>query len=216
MAVKEPWRVALSYLREAAGEDLFHHLQPTGFLEQYGERKINDILTLSGKREFSPLSSGAGRLFDAVSSLLGICSRNTFEGEASIALESLVTEGVDDAYPVDIHAEDRVSIDFSHAVLAIISDMKRGIERGIIAARFHNTVVAAVMRVVVKLSMIHNIKKTALCGGVFQNAYLSDKIRIGLEEEGLQVYEHAMVPCNDAGISLGQAYIARERIKAGT
>ena len=215
MAVKEPWRVALSYLKEASGEDLVTRLLPAEFLERHGEQKIRDILMLAGHRDFSPLSSGAGRLFDAVSALLGICSRNTFEGEASIALESFAREGIEEAYPADIHARDRISIDFSHTILAIIDDMKRGLDRGIIAAKFHNTIVQTVMRVVLKLSMVNNIRQTALCGGVFQNAYLSERIRKGLKEEGIQVYEHFMVPCNDAGISLGQAYIARERIKAG-
>ena len=215
MAVKEPWRVALSYLKEASGEALVHRLLPAVFLEQHGEQKIRDIMMLAGNRDFSPLSSGAGRLFDAVSALLGICSRNTFEGEASIALESFVTKDIEEAYPVDIHAQDPISIDFSHTILSIIEDMKRDMERGVIAAKFHNTVALAVMKVVLRLSLINNIRKTALCGGVFQNAYLSERIRNGLKEEGLQVYEHCMVPCNDAGISLGQAYLARERMKAG-
>ncbi len=212
-AVREPWRVALSYLQEAAGDDLQDCLPATAFLERYGEQKVRDVLVLAGKRAFSPLSTGAGRLFDAVSALLDVCSVNTFEGEAAIALESHVAEGVDGTYPVDIHLRERIITDFSPAVLAIINDMRRGIDRDSIAAMFHNTVASAVVRVVLKLSMMNNSSKIVLCGGVFQNAYLSEKVRIALREEGLDVYEHREIPCNDAGISLGQAFIAREYMR---
>jgi hydrogenase maturation protein HypF len=214
-AAKEPWRMALSYLKDAFGPDVMQSLGPTGFVEKYGKKKISDILQVSCKRNFSPLSSGAGRLFDAVSALIGICDLNTFEGEASIALESSAMKGIDDDYPVDIHIDDAIEIDFSHTFICMVNDLCRDVNRGIISAKFHNTVAMAIFRVVLKLSLMNNIKVVALSGGVFQNLYLFKKVSDSLREEGLSVYSNETVPCNDAGISLGQVFLAREMMKAG-
>ena len=213
-AVKEPWRVALSYLKDAFGSDLMQFLEPIGFIEQYGEKKISDILQIADKRNFSPLSSGAGRLFDAVSALIGICDLNTFEGEASIALESLVMNGIDEDYPVDIHLGDHIEIDFSHTFIALVDDLRKNFDRGIMSAKFHNTVAMAIIRVVLKLSLMNNIKRVALSGGVFQNLYLFERVAYGLQAEGLALYANEEVPCNDAGISLGQVFLAREMMTA--
>ena len=88
-------------------------------------------------------------------------------------------------------------------------------DKRVIATKFHNTVASSIIFVVLKLSLVNNIKKVVLSGGVFQNSYLLGKVIDDLRAEGLSVYVNEIVPCNDAGISLGQAYIARERIKAG-
>lgn len=214
-AVKEPWRAALSYLKDAFGNDLMRFLEPTGFMDRYGKKRILDILQIADKRNFSPLSSGAGRLFDAVSALIGICDLNTFEGEASIALESLAVTGHQDDYPVDIHLDDHIEIDFSHTFIALVDDLKKNVDRSIMSAKFHNTVALAIIRVVLKLSLMNNIKDVALSGGVFQNLYLFGKVADGLQAEGLVVYTNEKVPCNDAGISLGQVFLAREIMTAG-
>ena len=215
-AVREPWRIALSCLKDAFGSEVMRFLGPTGFIQKYGIDRVSAILQLSEKRNFSPLSSGAGRLFDAVSALIGVCDLNTFEGEASIALESAALKGIDEDYPVDIHFDDRIEIDFAHTVISLVDDLGRDIDRGIMAAKFHNTVAMAIIRVVLKLSLVNNIKNVALSGGVFQNLYLFDRVAEGLRGEGLAVYTNEKVPCNDAGISLGQVYLAREMITADT
>jgi len=89
-AVREPWRVAVSYLRDAFGtKDFLRHIEPTGLCDRIGSKAIEDVLKITENEVFSPYSSGAGRLFDAVSSIMGACDLNTFEGEASMALESL-------------------------------------------------------------------------------------------------------------------------------
>ncbi len=209
-AVKEPWRVALSYLKNAFGSDLAGILDQIGFIGKYGNKRISDVLQVAQTREFSPMSSGAGRLFDAVSALIGVCDLNTFEGEASVALESMAEAGIEDDYPVDIHLDALAVIDFSHMFISIIKDLKQGLDIGIISAKFHNTVATAIIRVVLKLSLMNNIRQVALSGGVFQNSYLFDRVADGLRAEGLALYTNEKVPCNDAGISLGQAYLARE------
>lgn len=213
-AVREPWRMALSYLKDALGRDLMPCLERNGFVGTYGKKKILDILHIADSSNFSPLSSGAGRLFDAVSALIGICDLNTFEGEASIALESSAMKGITDDYPVDIHLDDIIEIDFAHTIIAIVNDLSRDADRQIIAAKFHNTVAMAVIRVVLKLSLMNNIQSVALSGGVFQNLYLLERVADSLKAEGLAVYTNEKVPCNDAGVSLGQVFLAREMMKA--
>jgi hydrogenase maturation protein HypF len=215
VAVKEPWRIAASYIKDAAGDDAMTCLKAIGFLDKYGYDRMLDILKIMDKRQFSPLSSGAGRLFDGISAMIGICDKNTFEGEAAIALEAATRPDVIEDYPVDLKFKETMEIDFSHMVLRIMEDLARGEEKGFIASKFHNTVVAVIMRVAEKLSSLHSIKDVVLCGGVFQNMYLLEKAFDVLQSGGLKVHIHEKVPTNDAGISLGQAYIIRERIKAG-
>jgi hydrogenase maturation protein HypF len=213
MAAREPWRMAISYLKEAAADEIMDFIGPTGFIEKYGHDTVERIIKIAADRKFSPLSSSAGRLFDAVSALIGICDKNTFEGEAAIALEAQTREGIHEDYPVDISFKDPVEIDFSLAILKIIEDMGNHTDTHVISTKFHNTVASAIILVVLKLALVNNISKIILSGGSFQNVYLLNKVIETLRAEGLSVFVNEMVPCNDAGISLGQAYIARERIK---
>jgi hydrogenase maturation protein HypF len=213
-SVKEPWRTAVSYIKGIAGDEVISYLKSIGFIEKYGDDRIKDILMIIDKKQFSPLSSSAGRLFDAVSAILGVCDKNTFEGEAAIALEFLTTPDLVDDYPVDIKFRETMEIDFSQTILKIVVDLVRGEDKGIISTKFHNTLVNVISRVVQKLSSLHMINDVVLCGGVFQNIYLLERTIIRLKLIGIEVYINEKVPTNDAGISLGQAYIIRERIKA--
>jgi len=214
-AVKEPWRIAVSYIRHITGNEVMDYLSLIGFVERYGREKINALLKILDNRQFSPLSSGAGRLFDAISALIGVCDKSTFEGEAAIALEAITYPGIPDDYPVDIKFRETMEVDFSHTILTIMEDMREKKDQGIIATKFHNTIVTVIARVVEKLSSLNGIKDVALCGGVFQNMYLLERTIDRLRSSGMNVLIHDKVPTNDAGISLGQAYIIRERLKAG-
>jgi hydrogenase maturation protein HypF len=215
MAIREPWRIAVSCVKKAAGKEAIDYLKPAGFVEKYGIEKIETILKICGEKTLSPLSSGAGRLFDAVAAVTGVCDRNTFEGEAAIALESLVLDDVLEDYPVDISFRDPMVIDFSMVILSILKDIEAGEDRRVISSKFHNTVASAIAAVVLKLSAVTGIRKVVLSGGVFQNACLTKTVMRDLVPEGLNIYTNELVPCNDGGISLGQAYIVRERIKTG-
>lgn len=243
-AVKECWRTAIAYIaksiedrQEAIGdrqevtEKIFECLDEIGFVERYGRDKIENILKILDNRQFSPLSSGAGRLFDAVSAIAGICDKNTFEGEAAIALESAIEASSverqaleNNIYPFEILYDSipnsRLStlnsimvVDFSKMILRITEDVKRDADKGMIAVRFHNTIVNAITELVSRISAICGIKIVALSGGVFQNNYLLEGVLSRLSYLGFDVYTNEKIPCNDAGISLGQAYIARERLK---
>jgi hydrogenase maturation protein HypF len=213
-AVKEPWRMAVSYIRSAVGkDDTPEWLERIGFMERYGKKPIEDLLKILEISDFSPLSSGAGRLFDAVSAMLGICDLNTFEGEAAMALETVALEEEDRTYPVDISFKAPMEVDFSFALMGIINDMLSGTGKDVIAAKFHNTVAEAVYRVVIKIAQLNVIDQVALSGGVFQNDFLLDRLAYTLKAAGLKVYTNELVPVNDGGISLGQACILRERLK---
>ena len=213
VAVKEPWRIAVSLIKDVVGDETIPYLQSIGFIEKYGDKKISDILKIIDNRQFSPLSSGAGRLFDAISALMGVCDKNTFEGEAAIALEAITRPGIVDDYPVDIQLRNPLEVDFSQTVLKIIGDLAKGKNKGIISSKFHNTLVNVIVRVIKRLSQAYSINDVVLCGGVFQNMYLLERAMSSLVSTGMKVHIHDKVPTNDAGISLGQAYIIRERIK---
>lgn len=215
MAVREPWRTAVSYLQEAAGNQFWDYIRPE-FIDRYGKDRIDQIISLSQKREFSPLSSGAGRLFDAVSALLGICDKSTFEGEAAIALESHIMQDIYEDYPVDITFQDMIEIDFSYTILRILEDLSEDVSTDVIATRFHNTVATSILAVARKLSVMYNLQDILLSGGVFQNQYLVQRLLDAFSHEDHSVFYNEAVPCNDAGISLGQAYLLRERIKKGS
>jgi len=212
-AVKEPWRTAVSYIWTVAQDGAAEYLRSIGFIDRYGHEQIQNVLKIIDKTQFSPLSSGAGRLFDAVSAVLGVCDKNTFEGEAAIALEAITRPDVVDDYPVDIKFRDPIEVDFSLTFLRIMEDFIKGGDKGIIASLFHNTLVTAIFRIAQKLSSLYEIDEVVLSGGVFQNFYLLERSINRLTSLGMEVYTNEKVSCNDAGISLGQAYILRERMK---
>jgi hydrogenase maturation protein HypF len=203
----------VSLIREFADSEAMAYCEKAGLTMRHEPEDIERTIGLCGKDAFSPVSSGAGRLFDGVSALLGLVDRNTFEGEAAMALESITLRGFDGDYPVDVIFKKPLEIDFSMTILAIVKDMHSGVPPAIISTKFHNTVAEAVSRAAVKLSDLAGIGDIVLSGGVFQNMYLLDRAMSKLSEKGRRVFANEKVPANDAGISLGQAYILRERLK---
>ena len=214
-AIREPWRTAISYLLEAAGDEAIEYLKAIGFVERYGRVAVDTIMKVSGSKELSPLSSGAGRLFDAVSAVIGLCDRNTFEGEAAMALESLAAEGIDGEYSVDVRGDTIITVDFSQTMLGITNDMLNGEKKEVISTKFHNTLSSVILRVTERISETFGLRDVALSGGTFQNLYLLKKTTGLLNSRGWNVFLNEAVPCNDACISLGQAYLVRERLKRG-
>ncbi len=215
-AIREPWKTAVSYVMDASEDKVREHLTTAGFVQRYGKEAIDQIMIVARSREFSPLSSGAGRLFDAVSALLGICDKNTFEGEAAMALESFTRDGIEDEYQVEFLVKNQYTIiDFSPTIIGLINDMKKAAAREIMATKFHNTVASAIRMMVKTISGQHGLRDIALSGGTFQNLYLNEKVRSLLSRDGMNVYLNQKVPCNDACISLGQAYLVRERMRRG-
>lgn len=211
-AIREPWRMAVSYIMKSTEEKEkgLYYLDRIGLIKRFGSNLMK-VIELVDKRDFSPLSSGAGRLFDSVSAILGLCDINTFEGEAAIALESLVRDDIEDAYEFFIDED----IDLSACITGILNDIENNVEKSIIATKFHNTVSNVILQAVRRLSELYNLRDVVLSGGTFQNQYLLRRTIKALISSGFNVYINERVPCNDGGISLGQAYILRERLKGG-
>ena len=159
----------------------------------------------------APLTSSAGRLFDAVSAVLGVRDTVSYEGQAAIELEQLADPAERGAYPLDVvpsGAGGTLHLLGGGLVRAVVADQADGTPTPVIAARFHNGLAAGVLTVCRRLRAERGLGTAALSGGVFQNLLLLERCVAALEEDGFRVLLHGRVPPNDGGISLGQAAIA--------
>jgi hydrogenase maturation protein HypF len=173
------------------------------------------ILSMARRQVNSPLTSSAGRLFDAVAAILGVRDAINYEGQAAIELEQLADAAEDGAYPAAISDGQPLRVAAAELVRAAAEELAAGVPRPVIAARFHNGVAAAIGRACVALRDRHSLDTVALSGGVFQNLLLTDRVAALLAGHGFRVLTHHAVPCNDGGISLGQAVIAAAQDAAG-
>jgi hydrogenase maturation protein HypF len=225
-AIKEPWRTALSYLWSIDPDDAESRyaelLRGAGSRKQEagsGERKAGDagiILQMLSRRLNCPPTSSCGRLFDAAAALCGIRLCVNYEGQAAIELEQAI-EPDDGHYEGSLEtARDCILIDQLPIIEALIEDLRRGVPVGRIAARFHNGVIQILREAAVIAAERTGLNRIVLSGGVFQNAYLSERLERDLCKMGLEVYAHIEVPANDACISLGQAWIGAQRMLAET
>jgi hydrogenase maturation protein HypF len=161
----------------------------------------------------TPLTSSAGRLFDAVSSLLGVRDVVTYEGQAAIELEHVADPAEGGSYVVPVTDGAVRRIDASHLVRAIADELAAGVAVPVLAARFHNALADVVVDVCRRVRDEHGLSTVALSGGVFQNSLLITRCLDGLEGAGFTVLTHRQVPPNDGGISLGQAAVATELLR---
>jgi hydrogenase maturation protein HypF len=155
-----------------------------------------------------PFTSSCGRLFDAVSALLGIRGLAGYEAQAAIEMETISTD-VNGAFSFDITTDDNLStIELAPALQEMVVGIQNNVTKAELAGRFHNTVVAFTIEMCRRLSLATGIKKIALSGGVFQNRRLFRQMNRALLNAGFDVLTHCQVPCNDGGLSLGQAVVA--------
>jgi hydrogenase maturation protein HypF len=213
LCAREGWRMAAAYL-SAAG--LADETPPDWLRDAAGapeERRWRLVVRVAGSPTAAPLSTSAGRLFDAVASLLGVAHHSTFEAEAAMRLETLAA-GIDprdtERYPVSMHGEP-LQIDTVDLVRRLVADRRRGVPVALLAARFHETLAEAVRAACVRLCDAAGLRRVALSGGVFQNALLLERVDALLRESGLEPYANRSVPANDGGISLGQVLVAAAR-----
>ena len=154
-------------------------------------------------------TSSLGRLFDAVAALVGLGSINRFEAELPMALEAIITDGVEDAYPIHISDVEGLSqLQYTPILQGVLSDIRAGVDGGIIAARFHNSICEGLLELAIKARERTGLSDAALSGGVFCNRYLANRMIRRLQEEQFRVLWKKSVPVNDGGIALGQAAIA--------
>jgi hydrogenase maturation protein HypF len=205
-ATLQPWRMTLSYLHSLFGEEI-----PKDFIRRFGEKETSTILRMISNKINSPLTSSAGRLFDAVSSLIGLRDVIDYEAQAAVELEMVARAGERGEYGFELISNEVLVIDPTLIIAGILYDIKKGLDASIISSKFHNTVVNFILQVVKEIRERRNIKKVALSGGVFQNRLLLEQVKIRLRDENFLPLLHTKVPPNDGGISLGQAVIAGRR-----
>ncbi len=209
-AIRHPYRVALSHLHAAGEEDLLGIGRE--LFAEIPEDELDLVVQQIEKGVNSIDTSSAGRLFDAVSSIAGVCHEISYEAQAAIELESRVRGNPTRTYPYEIAQDDgRIIVDPSATIRAVVSDVRRGVSRAEISAAFHGTVVQFCREVAGRLAEERGIERVALSGGVFQNRSLLTWLVAALEADGLTVLLHKEVPTNDGGVSLGQAAIANAR-----
>lgn len=207
--IREPWRNAVGMLISLLGdqglklsEQLFpSKIQALPVLQTMIEKGINTVY-----------AGTCGRLFDAVSSMIGICDKSTYDGEAAITLSELANLNLTvDAYSYEIHNNDqRLTFAFGEMLLQIIDDIMRGRNVIEISTAFHETIVQALVNAMNQLHEIypHYNKKVVLSGGSFHNRYLKERLIDCLTATGFEVFSNRRIPCNDGGLSYGQLMVA--------
>ncbi|UCD97584.1 MAG: carbamoyltransferase HypF [Chloroflexota bacterium] len=210
-AIREPWRVALAHLHQANIDweaDLPPIIYARNLSSQAGEPLNLLSKQITGQINAPPTSS-MGRLFDAVSSLLGIRHTANYEAQAAIELEALADPDVTGSYPFII--EENI-LNPTAMFQELLADLRASISIATIAGRFHNTISDLLLCLCQEIRNRRSVGEVALSGGVWQNMVLLNKTTHLLQEDGFTVYLHHQVPTNDGGISLGQAVIAMNKL----
>jgi len=208
MAMREPRRVALSVLWTVLEDELWNK---TWLLKRLGlsPGQLRGLMQILPNGRFSPPSTSVGRLFDAVSSLLGLVQVNDFEGQAAMYLESLLKEREGGGhYGFKIEGSSPLLIDWVPLFRELILDLEKGLSPSQVAVKFHNTLV----QIILEVARIVKREKIVLSGGVFQNSYLTEETCRILQKAHFRVFLHQKVPPNDGGISLGQVIMAAHQV----
>ncbi|MBU1750545.1 MAG: carbamoyltransferase HypF [Chloroflexi bacterium] len=210
-ATRNPYRIAVAYLYTLLGEWPDPARFP--FLTDVTPAELDVLRQQLDRRVNVPLTSSAGRLFDAVSALANVCTRATYEAQAAIELEMESGDGADKAgegYPFDVENVDGVEIvRVRRTLAAIVDDVQAGAAPAVIGARFHAAMAEMTVAVCERIRAAGGPGVVTLSGGCFQNRLLFAQTVPPLRAAGFSVLVHHQVPCNDGGLSLGQAVIAQ-------
>ncbi|MBE0570134.1 MAG: carbamoyltransferase HypF [Ignavibacteriaceae bacterium] len=198
-AIKEPRRSLTGILFEIGGVSFVNEFSDL-IENKFTLAEIGILLNMLSKKINSPVTSSAGRLFDAVSSLLGICDRTNYEGQAAMMLEFAADLNEKGCYPFEIKESDKLIIDWQPIIISMINDLRKDINSSAISTKFHNTLAKVILEIVKR----SELNKVVLSGGCFQNALLTERTINLLQENKYKVYWHQRIPPNDGGISLGQ------------
>ncbi|CAN2042732.1 Carbamoyltransferase HypF [Candidatus Magnetomoraceae bacterium gMMP-15] len=211
LAVKEPWRMAISYLYDAFGEDFLNLDLP--ILKEIEESKIRLLIKIITKKINSPYTSSLGRLFDGIAAIMGIRNKVSFEGQAAIELEMLANEHSENIYDYEFISSDMHRIILKPIIYGIVKDMINGIYLAEISSKFHKTLIYMFSELCTIIKKESKLNQVVLSGGAFQNSILLNGLIRELEKKNFKVFTHCLIPANDGGISLGQALIAAELAK---
>lgn len=206
-AIKRPYRMALGYLISLLDEDV----SLEGLPLEIGKEELLIIKQQLKSKINTPLTSSAGRLFDGISALCGIRGEISYEAQAAIELEMVAHDEAEvfDCYPFSIAIEYGIKlIRLGEFISAVVSDIKNQVPLPIISLKFHNTIADIIAQMSRLIRKETGLSQVALSGGVFQNRLLFKLVNKILLKEDFEVFTHHLVPCNDGGISLGQAVVA--------
>ncbi|MGB8203017.1 MAG: carbamoyltransferase HypF, partial [Pseudonocardiaceae bacterium] len=202
-AIRQPWRMAAAYLGTEAPQEL----------SERNAEHWDAVLAMASRQVNAPLTSSAGRLFDAVAAILGIRDSINYEGQAAVELEQRADLAERGSYPAAVTEGPALQLHGVDLVRAVVADLHAGVPPEVIATRFHYGVADAIVRVCLMLRDSTGVSVAALSGGVFQNVLLLERTVAGLEHSGFRVLTHSRVPPNDGGISLGQVAIAAASLR---
>jgi len=205
-AIKEPWRMAVSYLYDAFGDKFWDLDLP--LLKEMDTIKVKIMVDMVNKKINSPLTSSLGRLFDGIAAITGIRYKVAFEGQAAMELEMLAADKVADIYDYEWITTEGHKILTRPIIQGVVNDMVNGIHPSVISRKFHQTLIQMFSDLCAVIRKESGLNRVVLSGGVFQNSLLLTGLIKALEEKNFQVFTHSKVPANDGGISLGQAMVA--------
>jgi hydrogenase maturation protein HypF len=213
-AIREPWRMAVSYLAHHFGRDFLKH--DVSFVRQLNRPKVDVLLRMMEQGVNSPLTSSCGRLFDAIAALIGIRRKVNYEAQAAIELEMTVSESEDKTgYPLELVPDAGSWIIGTRPLFeALLDDLDRNLPVGAISRRFHNGLVEGFVQLATLLRKRTALQRVCLSGGTFHNIYLSQRLETRLSGAGFEVFTQKEVPSGDGGLSLGQALVAATKFHA--
>ena len=222
-SAKEGWRIAVSmiYGYTKNREKAWEIIEKLGLCSEQ-ESKVQ--FTMADRKINAVMSTSAGRLFDAVSAILGIRRQSSFEGEASTALQFAAEEFEqkgklngneiwDNVQPVISELEERCLLNTEALVKQVVEAKLQGTDSGELAYLFHQTLAEQIVVACIEARKSSGRNKTALSGGVFQNRLLLHLTEERLGQEGFEVLRHHMIPPNDGGIAIGQAAYGMNRLQ---
>ena len=212
-AIKEPWRMAVSYLYGVYGKDFVNCRLP--FLDTLNDSKCKIIMEMIEKDINAPKTSSLGRFFDGIAAMLGIRSHVAFEGQAAMELEMAAETWTGDLYEYAWSSEEPVQVDPHPIITGVVRDIEKGFPSSMVSGKFHATLMAMFTDLCQVIRKKTGLSRVALSGGCFQNAILLSGLLKRLDEKGFHVLTHENVPANDGGIALGQAVIADAIVRRG-
>ncbi len=210
-AIKEPWRMAISYLHDAFG-DAFRDLD-LPVLKQNDSQKLKIMVEMIQKGINCPQTSSLGRLFDGVAAIAGIRNQVNFEGQAAMELEMLAAGDTDSIYDVEWLTGDRIQILPAPIIRGVVQDVQNGLSVAEIGIKFHKTLIALFTQICLAVRRDTDLNRVVLSGGCFQNCILLTGMIHELTSRDFAVFAHQRVPTNDGGISLGQALVAAAQME---
>ena len=215
-AIREPWRIAVGAAHALGIANA--ELDDLPFLRHIDQQAINIIRQQVDKKINCPMTSSLGRIFDAAASLIGIRNQVNYEAQAAIELEVFSKPYLNSAgpgpypyVPLSADESDR-GIPLQGLFRAMIEDVRRQEPAGLIGARLHHSIVQIATTLCLQAQSATGLQEVALSGGVWQNQLLLHLVRQSLEKQGLTVYCHRQIPCNDGGLALGQFTVAHHHI----